>query len=253
MGATYIWYAAIALEALIFWRGVVTPLLRRFPLFYLYLGTILAIEAARFVCYQFAPAHYRGLYWNSEVLAITVSYGVLIEILRSSLQHHHGMARLVQKSLLVVWVLCSSFAATDLLHGGLASVPRAVQELGRDLRYVEAAMLVVLLWFFGRYRISLGRNVLGMLLGYSFYFSLNVVGLALMSSPVSEAAAAMRKLLPMAYVATLAIWGVSLWSLAPEPAQPSIEALNNEYEILARRTRLILTRTSTLLARAIRP
>jgi hypothetical protein len=245
MGANYIWWAAIALEVLILCRGLFTSLLRRFPLFYLYIGGILVTEIARFCCYQFTPQHYPVFYWNTEVLAITVSYGVLVEIFRSSLKHHGGMARLVQKSLVIIFVLAASYVATDLLHGGFHSVPRAAAELGRDLRYVEAAMLLVLLWFFGRYRISLNRNLLGMMLGYSLFFSLNVVDLALLFSSAREASVGLTRWLPAAYVLTLAIWCASLWSVAPEPVQPSTETLNNEYEILARRTRLILTRTST--------
>jgi len=42
------------------------------------------------------------------------------------------------------------------LHGGFASLSRAIADLGRDLRYVEAAILLVMLWLLMRYRIPLG-------------------------------------------------------------------------------------------------
>jgi hypothetical protein len=253
MNATLIWWAAILLEGIVLARAAFTPLLRKYPLFYLYMGSTLVIELARFCCYRFFLASYPTFYWNTEVIATTVSYGVAIEIFRVALKRHPGMARVVQRILLIVFVTALSYAATDLLHGGLKSLPRGAAELGRDLCYIEGAVLFVLLWLIGRYRISLGRNLLGLVVGYSFYLAVNVVDLALLFSPGNEFSVGLRKVLPLAYIATLVIWCITLWSPQSEPSQPDTDELDHEYETLARRTRFVLARTSTRLLRTIRP
>ena len=252
MATNFIWWSAVALEAVLLFRGVSECLSRKYPLFYFYIACILATEFLRFCCYEFAPNKYQAFYWSTEVVTIAASYGVIIEIFRRSVRNHPGIARMVQAVLLVVFVLTLSYAATDLLFGGAMSFARATAELGRDLRYIEGALLLVLLWLFGRYRLSLGPNLLGLIIGYSFWIGFNVMNLAFLFSPGNEFSIGLRKLLPLTFVATLIVWCVALWSRQPEPALPAIE-LQRDYELLAARTRLILARTSSRLARITRP
>jgi hypothetical protein len=248
------WEAGIALEVVVLSRGVYTGLIRKYAWFYIYIGCILSTEILRFYCYQFAPTYYRAFYWNTELLTVAASYGVLVDVFRASLKGHTGMAQLIQRSLLIVFVAAASYAATDLLHGGLASLPRAIAELGRDLRYIEGIVLLLMLWFFGRYRISFGRNLLGILSGYSFWVGINVVALALVFSDGGGFSAGMRNLfLPLVFVTTLAIWAVMLWSVRPEPVPPMSKELDHEYAALAAKTRVLLDRTSARLLRTIRP
>jgi hypothetical protein len=254
MSTNLLWGAGIAVEIVVLFRGVYTALIRKYPWFYAYIGCILSTEILRFYCYQFAPSYYRTFFWNTELLTVAASYGVLIDVFRASLKGHAGMARLVQKSLLIVFVAAASYAATDLLHGGLASLPRAVAELGRDLRYIEGIVLLLMLWFFGRYRIAFGRNLLGILCGYSLWVGINVVGLALMFSDGKGFSLGMRNLfLPFTFLTSLLIWAVMLWSARPEQVRPASNELDHEYEFLAAKTRLLLARTSTRLLRTIRP
>jgi hypothetical protein len=253
MGTNLIWWSAIALEAVVLCRGVASSLFRRYPFFYFYISCILATELIRFFCYEYAPGHYDALYWTTEVLTIAASYGVIIEIFRQAVRRHAGMARLVQTVLLVIFVFSLSYAATDLFHGGLGSFARATAELGRDLRYIEGILLLIMLWLFGRYRITFGRNLLGLVIGYSFWIGINVVNLALLFVPGNEVSIGLRKLLPATFLATLAIWCVALWSAQPEEAQPPMEGIENDYNLLASRTRSILLRTTGRVARDTRP
>jgi hypothetical protein len=205
------------------------------------------------VCYQFAPNFYRSLYWPTELATIVASYAVIVEIFRRSLRHSPGIARKAQKLLLAAFVLTVTFATTDLLHGRFANTSRAIAEIGRDLRYIEGALLLLMLWLFVRYRILFGSNLLGLIIGYSFWVGLNVVNLALMFLPGNEFSSLPRRLEPMTYVATLTIWCVALWSSRPEPVQPGEDAIERDYELLAAKTRSILARTSNRFARVMRP
>src|SRR6267143_1410208 len=244
MGTNFIWWCAIALEAALLWRGATSQLLKKYPLVYAYIGCVLLIEILRFCCYRFAPNSYPSFYWNSELVTIAASYGVIFEIFRQALRHSLGVARIAQELLLVVFVIALTYAASDLLHGGLASVPRATADLGRYLLYVEGALLFVMLWLFGRYRISFGRNLLGLTVGYSLSVALDVVNLAFLSTPGHESSVGLRKLIPLTHLITLVIWCASLWSSQPEPLPPAERAIDRDYALLAAKTRAALAHLS---------
>jgi hypothetical protein len=56
MGTNLIWWTAVALEAAILFRGVMSALLKKYPLFYAYIGCALLIEVFRFCSYRFTPS-----------------------------------------------------------------------------------------------------------------------------------------------------------------------------------------------------
>jgi hypothetical protein len=253
MGAYPIWLTGIALEAAILLRGVQARLLRKYPLFYGYIVCVLATEIISLFSYRFAPDLYEPLYWPSELVTIVASYAVIIEVFRCSARHKPGIRRLVQNALLTVFVLTVAYAFSDFAQGGFRSLSRAIADLGRDLRYVEAGVLLIMLWLFARYRIPLGRNLLGLIGGYSFWLACNIVNLAFWFRPANELSIVLRELLPATYLLTLIIWCASLWSPQPEPAQPGENRIERDYDLLATNTHAILARTSHQFFRLFRP
>ncbi len=253
MGTNLIWLSAVGLEAIILCRGVKAALLRKYPLFYAYVICVFLIELLRFSCHEFAPNFYQAFYWHTELVTIVTSYAVIVEIFGGSLRHNPAVTRLARTSMLVVFVLTGTYVASDMLHGGFASLPRVTAELGRDLRYVEGALLLVMLWLFGRYRISFGRNLLGLAIGYSLLVGLDVIDLAFLFLPGNEFSIALRKSLPITYVITLSIWCSGLWSFQPEPLPPAENAIDRDYALLAARTRAALAHLSTRVGRTLRP
>ena len=248
-----IWWMGTALLAVLLVRGVVAGNFRKYPLFYFYIGSVLVKEAVGLLSYRFAPDFYKPLYWPTELATIVASYAVIVEIFRKSLRHNPGIARKAQKLLLGAFALTVSYAATDLLLGRFANASRAIAEAGRDLRYIEGALLLVMLWLLVRYRILLGPNLLGLISGYSFWVGLNVVSLAVLFLPNNEFSALPLRLVPITYVATLTIWCISLWSCRPEPVQPTHGAIERDYDLLAAKTRSILARSSNRLVRVMKP
>jgi len=253
METNLVWSLAVSLEAIVVVRGVLTGLVRRYSLFYAYISCVFLREIVGLFSYQFAPNFYEPLYWPSEFATIVASYAVILEIFRQCLKHSPGIARTARKLLLAVFVLTVSYAATDLLHEQFASASRTIVELGRDLRYIEGALLLLVLWLLLRYRILLAPNILGVIIGYSFWVGLNVVNVGLWFLPGNEFSMLLRRLLPITYLATLAIWCCMLWSAQPEPVHPPENAIERDYEVLATKTRAILTRTSNRLAKVMRP
>jgi hypothetical protein len=244
-----IWWVGTSLVAAILIRGALVGHLRTYPLFYSYIGCVLVKEILGLLSYRFAPNFYRPLYWSTELATIVASYAVIVEIFRQSLRHNPGIARKAQKLFLAAFALTVSFAAADVVQGRFATVSRAIAEVGRDLRYIEGALLLVMLWLFVRYRILLGPNLLGLIIGYSFWVSINVANFALLFLRGNEFSALPRRLVPITYVATLTIWCVTLWSSRPEPVQPTERAIERDYQLLAAKTRSALARTSDRLMR----
>jgi hypothetical protein len=253
MDTNLIWLIAIALEAAILFRGLRTGLQKRYLFFYCYIGCLFLIEVLRFLCLSLTPNLYGAFYWQSELLRIVASYAVIFEIFKRALRRNLGVARIAQELLLVVFVLALTYAASDLLHGGLASVPRATADLGRYLLYLEGALLLVMLWLFGRYRISFGRNLLGLTLGYSLLIALDVVNVAFLSTPGHESSIALRKLIPITHLITFIIWCGSLWSSLPEPLPPAESAIDRDYALLAAKTRAAFAHLSARVGRTLRP
>jgi len=254
MTADFIWWGAIALEAVILFRALCTRLIRKYALFYAYITLVFLVDVVRLCCYQFTPNLYPTIYWQTELVTIVASYAVMIEIFRQSVRHNPGVARLTRNLLAIVFCLTLSYAFLNLTQDGFSSsVPRATADIGRYFRYVEGMLLLGMLWLFARYRIPLGRNLLGLIAGNTFWVSLNIANLAFWSLRGNEVSILLRRLLSASYLVTLGVWCVTLWSAKPDPVQPAETDIERDYEILAAKTRAILARTLTRLARAMRP
>lgn len=248
-----IFWIGNSLLTLVLIRAVSAGLLRGYPLFYGYVGCVLLKQIIDRLAHHFTPNFYESVYWKTELLTIVASYAVVIEIFRSSLRHNPGIARKSQKLLLSIFAVALGYATTAQLHEPFASLSRTVVELGRDLRYIEGGLLLVMLWLFVRYRISFGCNLLGLIAGYSFWVGFNVVNLALWFVPGNESSLLLRTLLPLTYVATLTIWCFALWSCQPDAVQPNENAIERDYQLLAAKTRSVLTRGSTRVSRVMKP
>jgi hypothetical protein len=178
---------------------------------------------------------------------------VIIEIFRQVLKHNPGAARLAQKLLLLLFAFMLVYASSDILRAGSLSLPRAIVELARDLRYVEGALLLIMLSLFVRYRISVSSNLSGLVFGYTFWVGINIITLALWFLPGNELSVRLRTLLPLSYNVALFIWCLALWAVQPDPVQPHDNEVERDYGLLAAKTDAILARVSKGFVRTMRP
>lgn len=248
-----VWWTGAALEGAILLRGLSTKLIARFPFYYFYIACVFLSDLVRMYCFGLGQKTYADVYWYTELITIVVSYAVVLEIFRNSFRHTPGVARSTRKLLLAIFVLTATFVSLDLLQGGSDSVARAAADAGRYFRYVEGALLLIIVWLVTRYRIRLGRNLLGLIIGNCFWIAFNIANFALWVLPGNAASPMLRTLRPASYLITLAVWCVALWSAQPEPAQPAETDIERDYGVLAAKTRLALARTSNRLVRTIRP
>jgi hypothetical protein len=252
MLAYSVWLIGIALECALFVRGRANGLLRRYPLFYFYLGCVLLKELVGVVAYVFVRAAYPYVYWPMELATVVASFAVIVEIFRGSVRHNPGIVRFIQNFLLGAFSITLFYVCISFSYGGLTSVYRAIEQLGRDLRLVEGALLIALLWLFVRYRIGLNRNLQGLVVGYSFWIGVSLTNAAFMPAPGDDTSQFLQIVVPTSYTLTLAIWCSALWHAQVEPTQQQ-SRLEHDYEFFAVKTRDLIARTSQNVTRAMKP
>jgi hypothetical protein len=243
-----IWWGGVALGALLLVRAFKERLLGKFPLFYTYIAWTLLVDLVRFYLYRARPGSYAEFYWGSELVSILAAYGVILEIYKRALENYPGVARRAQNLLLLVLFVAAAKVVVNTLSSPSRSWVLAIAELGRDLRNVQGALLIVLLGLFGHYRIPAGRNLRGLICGYGFFIATSISSLAFRARLRNELSLLMQKLQPVLYLIALLIWCVALWSYQPEP-QPDPEL---DYLRLVRQTRALLARSLTHVWRVMR-
>ena len=247
-----IWWIGIALVCALLARGAITGNLKTYRLFYSYLGCVLFKELAGFITYVFAPSDYPYVYWPMEFVTVLASFAVIVEIFRGTVRHNPGIVRFVQHFLVAAFSITTVYVCAQFSYRDLTSIYRGIEQLGRDLRLVEGTLIIALLWLLVRYRIVLGRNLLGLIIGYSFWIGVNLTDFAFLPSPGDETSSFLRVVVPACYTLTLACWCSALWHAQPERAQPP-DQIDHDYHLLAAKTRSLIARTSQTVTRAMKP
>jgi hypothetical protein len=250
-----VWSSAVVLEVTVLFRGWKAGLLGKYSYFYACIAWFLLRDALCFWAYRQSLELYRTIYWDTNLVTIAASFGICFKIFRDALRHSPGVARAMQKLLLVVFVITLTYAASDLLHfhGKVSAIVRAVASLALYLSYLEAALLLVMLWLFGRYRIALGRNLLGLIAGFSLWVAFDVMMLYSLFHPSDLNAIGLRRLGPITFVLALMVWCAGFWRLQPEPAEPPESALERDYELLKLNTKAAFAHTFARVHRVFRP
>ena len=247
-----VWWVGIALQCTLLIRGAVSGNWTRYPLFYCYIACVLFKDLAVLVAYVYVPSAYAVVYWPVEFATVLASFAVIIEIFKGTVRHNPGILRCVQYFLLAAFGITMSYVCGKFSYRGLTSIYRGIEQLGRDFRLLEGVLLIALLWLLIRYRITLGRNLLGLIVGYSFWIGINLTDFAFLPSPGDETSHFLRAVIPTSYTITLAVWCSALWHAHPERTQSSTQ-LDHDYDYLAAKTRALIGRTAETVTRAMRP
>jgi hypothetical protein len=128
-----------------------------------------------------------------------------------------------------------SKALVELYDSPIQRLIPTTLELERNLRVLQALLLLTMFGLIVYYSIPLGRNLRSMLIGYGLLVGTGVVTLTL-GSLFAQINQWKWWALPtqVEYCATLVVWCVGMWSYAPNPT-PGI-ALELDYERISART-----------------
>jgi hypothetical protein len=238
----------IPLMGFILARALWGKFLSRYPYFYIYLLYVLGQTTACFAVYYLNPKAYARVFWSTEFFAVILGCGVIWEIYSQALGPYVGVARLV-KSLLfgVIGVVVVGVILRNSLSSNSTFPFEVTAHLDRSLRETQAIFLGLILALLLYYAIPLGRNMKGMIVGYTLYIAVLVCNLAFRTFLWRE-----YQLAQFAYTASLGVWCVSLWSYSPNPLPESRSKLQLDYEALSEKTLQALARARRYLSRGIR-
>jgi hypothetical protein len=246
------WSLGIALQALLFVRGLSIGLGRSFPAFYSYIAHVMVTDVLRFITFRWYPNHYAAVFWVTQFLALLAGSFVIFEIFRVGLRPFAGAAKMARYLLLLVFGAVFAKAVANGSDGFLAWLARTSVEIERDLRMVQALAILMLVILFFYYAIPFGRNLGGIVLGYGLFVSMIILQFTLWSYGV---------VLPpiwsyvqsVTYFLAVALWIWALWSHAPAAATEVQPRLEEDYKALWMGTRNQLERALARLGSAARP
>ena len=247
-----IWIAAVVLETFLLIRSFFQGLIRRYPYFYGYIAFVLVQDAVRMFAYVRYPGIYPHVYWSTQLLGLFFGCGVLWEIYRGALSPFPG-ARRFARNVLAILVTVLLLKAT--LSHGLWTQNQAILtalDTERDLRLVQAILLTAVVSVFAFYSLSLGRNLRSLVFGYGIFLATSVVNLAIRGQLGERFQPTWQFLQPSLYILVLCVWSAGMWRYSPIELPRIGLRIQEDYERLARSTRVRLRELRTHVNKGIR-
>jgi hypothetical protein len=206
---------SFALEATLLLRARQRRFLSEFPIFYSYVFVILVTSSIDFVIYFLFPKYYASTFWFFFVVWLVAEFAVLGEASDHIFKPYPPVRRLGR--LLTVCICLAFFVfyiAPQLFQPQSSRL--AMLELVKRSSLTKAVLIVVLLGAARLYRLPLGKNVSGIMLGLASYLSINIANVALHEKYGGAGYARIFAVVgPVSFVLGLAIWNIALWRYEP--------------------------------------
>lgn len=253
MLAQVIWYSGVLLEAIVILRGLRGRLLHAYPVFYSYLFAVLAVGLARLSVLRWLPKDYAQVYWDTQFLSLVIGCMVIFEIYRAGLKDFPGAARMARNLLLFVFAIVFAKAVVTSPNAGAWWSALTAVKLERDLRVVQGSALLALVALLLIYSIPVGKNLKGIVVGYGIFLVASVLQLTLMVHLGGGFAQLWAYLRSAAYLLSLMVWLVALWSHQEAPRPAHSITLDDDYNMLVASTRRKFEKTRLALGKVVRP
>jgi hypothetical protein len=230
-----VWWVGIFLEILLLARALRTKLPYR--VFYLYVFFVLLQSVVRLMVYHYNENLYDYVYWATEFIGVFIGCGIVYEIYRRGLASFPGTARMARRLLTLVFALALAKALADATSDPRWWAEATTMDVERALRTVQAFAIVALVGLFILYSIPFGRNLKGILIGYGMFIGVSVVWFTFMPAESAPYRHAWSVFGPATYDLALSVWVVYLWNSQPQPELASQVRLEEQYQLVASRTR----------------
>jgi len=231
--STGVWWGGTLLLAAVLGRMAWNKLMPRFAFFSAYLAAVLTSSLVLLFLRPATSYAYLIGYWVSEMVTVALSFGITWEIYTEALSPYPGMRKLARTLLRATFAVVGAKAAVGLW--GNPSLTAAIIEFERDLRVLQALLLLALLGLVAHYALPLGRNVRCLLIGYGLYLGIRVATL----NELFQMGLLFRPWVSLisqcGWVIAAAIWGVGMWSCSSS-APEVVESFDCDYEYTSQRT-----------------
>jgi hypothetical protein len=233
MLSNLIWAIGIGLEILLIGRALRAKVFTRYPVFYGYISYVLAQSLVRLVVHGWWYPRYKPVFWVTELLGLLAGSYLVFEIYRVALADYPGTAQMARNVLGFLFAMAVARVIAALWGGGLFDEATSMLEVERALRTVQAIAIAALVALFVFYSIPFGRNLRGMLLGYSVFIAERVISLTFVAPTGRDF---WFYAYSASYPVVLAIWAAHLWSYQPSPENGRSQQLEQEYQLIAAAT-----------------
>lgn len=245
--------AGMSIEAVVLVHGFRVRLVSLFPLFYSYLLVVLIEDVIRGVVRQWYYPLYDNVYWATQFVSLVMGSLVIFEIYRTALQEYPGAAKIARNLLgLAFLAIFARVLITSHPHTTLEIIYAYVR-LERDLRFVQSAAILSLLLLFLWYAIPFGRNLGGILVGYTIFVAISVVQLSLVSKFGPRVQLLWNIVQPFSYMFATICWLRALWVPDTVVRLSRVRDGEKDYEALANSTAALLEEARARLGSAVRP
>src|SRR5580693_4239616 len=236
MLSSLLWLAGLLFEFVLLARAVQTKMFTKYIYFYAYISCVFIVSAGLFIGHS-KLEFYEAWYWPTEFATLAMGCGVVLEIVRQALAAYPGAERIARRASGAVFIVTFCYVEWHVASRAVWSTVAATVELERDLRVIEALVLATVLAIVFYYRIELGKNVTGMILGFGAYIGVSLTTLALRSFVGPRFDTSWGLLQSGSFVFATAVWTVALWSYSPNPDPPAGGGGGAEYDALVHGTR----------------
>lgn len=243
------WFLPSALEACLLFRARREKSLCRFPLFYSYVAFLFFGSIVLFPIYFFRPQDYASAYWFRLTIAIVAEFAVLAEVSNRLFMPYPVIRRL---GLSLTIFIGATFTCFYVVPAFFRPQPSSMVffEFAKRASLTKAVIIAAFVGAAGYYRLSLSKNVGGILLGFMLHLGPSMAVFAgagafgkTLYSGISE------YLFPLSYVVRLVTWTVALWRY--EPALPAPASIDGTDEVGYPRLSNHLGRFNSVLTRLL--
>ena len=247
-----LWRAGLVVEVLILIRAVRSRMVTKFPYFYAYIFCVCFVSLVLYIGYALSHGFYNRWYWPTQFATLVAGCGIVLEVVRHAFECYPGAERLARLACLGVFGATFCYVGLKVVTKAELTPLAVTVELERDLRVIEALLLVTILTIVFYYGIALGRNLVGLIVGFGAYVGVSLVTLAIRAFLGYRFNAVWVGLQSGTYLLSLMVWAVALWSYSPQPVPVDRTRLDGDYEALAGATREILSSLRSYFKRTAR-
>jgi hypothetical protein len=197
-------------------RAVQRGILFRLWLFYSYLIYLLITGLVTIGAYYLLPGSYASIFWFRFFTTVIAEFAVLAQVADYIFAPYPAIRQIGRLLTMCIGVM---FIALYIGPSLLEPRPSDVAILNLVVRssVAKAAIVIALLAAARYFRIKLGKNIAGIMIGFAIYLALNTANFALAETyGHSQYGPTFVTLGPLTQTLTFFVWAVALWDPQPD-------------------------------------
>lgn len=245
-----LWLFGLALLMTLILRGKRGGLFLHFPLFYSYIAYTFSGSLITFLIYRLRPGSYPTSYWFYFLINLLAEFAVLVEISDHVFKPYPAIRQFGRFLTICISTL---FFILYIFPSFLQFRPSSLALLDFSLRtLLTKAVIIVALGAAARYyRLPLGKNVGGLMMGFALYLGVYIASLAAAQIFGKVLYANILQFMgPLGSILCLLGWTATMWQFEAIPRTSG--KLGEPGHVTSEELSYQLTRFNTTLTRMLR-